>query len=372
MNPRKLRNILVLGLGSMFLVFGFQNCGNDVEFSAQSKSEALLSSNFPLDAFLSDDDVLDKLALHSQDLLIVAEKPKVDILFVVDNSGSMANIQKNISDRIKGFMDQISDLDYQIAVTTTDPRANSRDADNKAVPWGDGQFRPFSKGNEEWFVMRPGDFETPEQAQESLGNSIRMGIRGSGDERGVHVTYRAIERRQTNPENDEFFRPGAALSVILISDEDECSNAECLATKPTSRPEELLSLVDQELGKDKVFSFNSILLPEQRCPGAHKEARVGTVYLQLSELTGGVVGDICEDDYTNQLSIIGLASKSLVNSVRLGCVPQVPQSGSIGKVAILRNGSPISLPFSLSGDRLVLESELSPGDYSFLYYCEEE
>ena len=47
---------------------------------------------------------------------------RVDILWVVDNSGSMENLQKNIADNFEFFMsDFISKgLNFQMAVTTTE------------------------------------------------------------------------------------------------------------------------------------------------------------------------------------------------------------------------------------------------------------
>src|SRR5262245_7250429 len=56
--------------------------------------------------------------------VVPAGKPiPADILFVVDNSGSMADDQENLARNLDKFIDVIagsSGGDYQIAVTTTD------------------------------------------------------------------------------------------------------------------------------------------------------------------------------------------------------------------------------------------------------------
>ncbi len=53
----------------------------------------------------------------------VSAQSEVDILFVVDNSGSMSEEQQGIGNKISGFLSRINNLDWQIAVTTTDDRA---------------------------------------------------------------------------------------------------------------------------------------------------------------------------------------------------------------------------------------------------------
>ena len=45
---------------------------------------------------------------------------KADILFVVDNSGSMYEDQVELATRFPKFLEAINNLDYNIAITTTD------------------------------------------------------------------------------------------------------------------------------------------------------------------------------------------------------------------------------------------------------------
>jgi hypothetical protein len=51
----------------------------------------------------------------------------------------------------------------------------------------------------------------------------------------------------------------------------------------------------------------------------------GTVYAQLTQLTGGVLGDICASDYGAQLTAIGNQIVKNISSYKLACIPtQVP------------------------------------------------
>src|SRR4051812_4792872 len=60
-------------------------------------------------------------------------KPKVDILFVDDNSKSMAPEQQKMSERFSTFIQSLAGVDWQIAITTTDIALN-------------GAFLNFSSG----------------------------------------------------------------------------------------------------------------------------------------------------------------------------------------------------------------------------------
>ncbi|MCX6124784.1 MAG: hypothetical protein NTV34_08550, partial [Proteobacteria bacterium] len=51
----------------------------------------------------------------------VSARGVLDLLVVVDNSGSMAEEQNNLSQKLKPLMSAVKDSDWQIAVTTTDP-----------------------------------------------------------------------------------------------------------------------------------------------------------------------------------------------------------------------------------------------------------
>src|SRR5690606_16535256 len=66
--------------------------------------------------------------------------PKVDILFVVDNSGSMSNDQnilaQSFGDFIKSF--KARDVDYQIGVTSTDVTAYGN-----GKYWNDGKLNGY-------------------------------------------------------------------------------------------------------------------------------------------------------------------------------------------------------------------------------------
>src|SRR5690606_7514644 len=67
---------------------------------------------------------------------------KVDILFVVDNSRTMIDEQNKIAQKLSTFLNSISNLDWRIAITTTDNKSGSEDyRDAKLVPFLESNYQ---------------------------------------------------------------------------------------------------------------------------------------------------------------------------------------------------------------------------------------
>ncbi|MCB0412333.1 MAG: hypothetical protein KDD22_07395, partial [Bdellovibrionales bacterium] len=153
---------------------------------------------------------------------------QVDMLFVVDNSASMYVEQKKIANQFPNFLDQLRDLDYHIAIITTD------------VTSGGGKFLSFPNG--ESFLSNP-EFNSSvhnkniQHFQETIERPETLkcdnnGSCPSSDERGIKAANMAFQRS----ENGSFFRAGAHLAIVFISDEDVRSVAPGVATAKINRP----------------------------------------------------------------------------------------------------------------------------------------
>jgi len=298
----------------------------------------------------------------------------VDILFVIDNSGSMSQEQSELANRISGFMDLTKDLDWQIAMTTTDPRNGTavNDPQGVARPWGDGQFRPFGGNTGNHFILRAGE-QSQTVAQNLLAQAISVGINGSGTERGIHATYRAVERSASSAAHSDFFRPNAALAVIVISDEDECSNGGCLNNQPTSVPENLVNYVEASFGSQKSFEFHSIVwIPgDTTCStGAHQ----GNVYQQLSQLTNGIMGSVCANNYSSLLQDIGDKVLEQVEFTQLTCQPaDITFDGVPDIFVTLASGEILMISdVTVQGSRVNFNNPLPEGTHEVTYYCLRE
>ncbi len=170
---------------------------------------------------------------HQCDVFQQLSVRKVDILWVVDSSGSMAPKQARLADSFSGFINQLvtanPPIDFHIAVITTD-------TDDPATR---GTLRPWALGplSADHIACVPqmaggtlcNTSSTVAGATSSAGLAFAkmslVGTQGSAQERGLLAVYLAL----TNPVNlstaisTRFIRADAALYVIVVSDEDDSS-----------------------------------------------------------------------------------------------------------------------------------------------------
>lgn len=280
--------------------------------------------------------------------ITVNDYRKVDILMVIDNSGSMEYEQRSMGQRTSQMLSILRGLDYQIAVTTTDPRN---------VTLGDGRFIPiYGMGGE---TILTSDL-AEEVAQDRLSRTLQRSETGSGSEQGIRSTYRVIDRFVSNEGNARrFFRDGAQFAVILISDEDESDNTY------RNDPHELLKKIHETFDGQKRFGFHSIVTRpgDTACRSTHGYS-YGERYKTISELTGGVLGSVCEMDYSAQVRGIAEGVRDLLKTLTLTCAPidRIP-------LKVMRDGLEVTGAYRIEGVNLKFETELEPGDYTVEYGC---
>lgn len=241
----------------------------------------------------------------------------IDILLVVDDSGSMAADNLKLANRMKGFADDLTNrckVDWQMCVTTTD------------VDYYKG--RPIMWQGLGHHILKP---NTP-NLESVFVNTIKwIGHGWSNDEQGI----KAMNLSVLDNARSKCFRPNAALSVIVISDEDERSvgGNSALSTlqyKPLealNRPASFPKTVKDTFGNKKKFNVNSIIVKDAQCKaeqdaqGAGAKSFYGKLYQQLSVSTGGGVGSICSTDYRPHLNLFANHIVRTMSSIDLQCNP---------------------------------------------------
>ena len=140
--------------------------------------------------------------------------PAVDVLFVIDDSGSMGTYQTNLSNAADQFvqaMAQGSSLDYRIAVTTTSVGSSY------TYPGANGTF--FNNGGATSAVVS----RTTPNAMQDLKTNMMVGTGGSGGEAMFDPIMMALDRSALASTNKGFYRPSAFLAIIIITDTGEQS-----------------------------------------------------------------------------------------------------------------------------------------------------
>ena len=70
--------------------------------------------------------------------------------------------------------------------------------------------------------------DTPDYGQK-FADRIQVGIGGSDKEKGIDAAYQALSEPLISGYNGGFLREGATLSIIYLSDENDCSDRGALA-----------------------------------------------------------------------------------------------------------------------------------------------
>ena len=122
----------------------------------------------------------------------------VDILFVIDNSGSMGSNQSSFKSNFSSFISVFAaaGVDYRIAFITTD-----------SPDFVDG------------IIVTPSD---PDPINTVNGIVDNIGTRGSPTEKGLEQSYNSTSTGPGAP-GGSFFREDARLVVIFVSDEPDYS-----------------------------------------------------------------------------------------------------------------------------------------------------
>lgn len=266
----------------------------------------------------------------------------VDILWVIDNSGSMANSQTNLANSFQSFINRFQTLkyDFHMGVTTTDAYL----AD---LYYHDPNFSKLRDGagtsHSGVFVL---DKNTPNLVSTFITN-MSQGIGGYGDERA----FSSFQQTLDNSLNSSFRRPGAFLAIIIVSDEDDFSHN---GTTPTIQMTPITNYADPLLTPissfvtylnnltgsttaEKNYSVNIISILDASCLTqlANSAQRIGTRYIQLADATGGTKGSLC-GNFGTTLDIISQNVLSLSTSFKLDREP-VPSS-----IVVLVNGSAVA------------------------------
>lgn len=250
------------------------------------------------------------------------QSTKVDILWVVDNSGSMATSQQNLADNFQSFISKFQSLnyDYRIGVITTDAYRALYDSESTKARLRDGVGDKHSGV----FVI---DNQTADIEQTFITN-ILQGIDGSGNERA----FQSIEAALKDPFNADFLRPDAFLAVIIVSDEDDFSRdsagwkedyADPLLFE-TSKYKEMLERYKPNIGSASRFSVSSMSVWDEDCAKDLKWARIAHRYGELVDATGGTKSSLC-GDFANELEFLAGDILELASQFFLSREP-IPES----------------------------------------------
>ena len=334
-----------------------------------------------------------------------------DILFVVDDSGSMQEEQAKVVERLGAFVAGLSSgpvaHDFRLGVVNTSVFQNARTCGDVApdlvdFPEASGRLqlgKTVAGGPAPGSDRKIVSFDDPDLVSEA-SLLLGQGTAGSGQEMALEAMRRALSPPlletpldATPPGNAGFLRPGARLLVVIVSDEDDCSDptgravavepacgapcasdADCggeghycvpdagsragrrcvvnacetpegrAALEPVDRYVSFLEGLDDGTGRGRrreVFvaaiapvSADAARLPARCANGADEAYGVGVRYRALVDALGerAFLASICEEDYGAALS--GIAE--LVTAPQSLELADAPPDGRLLRVTVRR------------------------------------
>ncbi len=227
---------------------------------------------------------------------------KIDILWVIDNSGSMQTSQQAIAANFQRFIDRFEQngFDFQIAVTASDAYKDDFNASLGMAVYKNGTYVVDGITYTAPKILTK---DTPNLEQAFIANILR-GINGSGDERTLQ-SMRSALNNQTNIEMG-FPRSDAYLSVIMLSDEDDFSwNGTGSKENQYNDPalytlQSYVDFLDVKTGStstNRNYNINSIAIQDSACQNAlgNNGRKIAIRQNGLASLTAGILASLCAD-----------------------------------------------------------------------------
>jgi hypothetical protein len=242
---------------------------------------------------------------------------KVDLLFIIDNSGSMADEQINITTSFPGFINGIlgalGDADsYHVGVITTDAYSGNAPGcstigslvtQTSGTDSSNAVCTPFVDGFR--FMTDADDLATKFTCAAKPGSS------GDGDERPMDAVRAALSPNLNAPGacNAGFLRDDALLVLVFITDEEDDHEVipffNIELGSDGNPPDWFSDVVARKSGiEENIVVLSLVGHPKpNECPDfqwdGFEGAEIATRIIEFTHMfTHGFVGDVCASDYT--------------------------------------------------------------------------
>lgn len=337
---------------SVLLVLALTGCG-PVQFSASSTTDDDTATEGTPSPTPTPTVTPDSFRDVHYTNTVQATDNKLDIVLVIDDSNSMLPDNRKLAARLSSFVSklQASSIDWQMCATVTRalPVSSTKIAWGASIYWQQSSTPSTSLG----MVLKKSQNVDLNSVFSHTIEYIGAGWAGSDDERGIKAAYHHVYNGdyRYNP-NNGCYRADSGIAFIIISDEDERSIAgdssqqvyqgELKPLEDEDKPQVFIDYVRSTFGNDRRFTVNSIIVKpgDSTCKNTQDtgsaKSHYGFKYAELSQLTGGGIGSICDSDYSKNLNLFIDKIKNSLSSVPLECTPvgtvSVTITPSIGPV----------------------------------------
>lgn len=253
---------------------------------------------------------------------------EVDVLLIIDSSGSMGGEQEKLSVEFQSFIEAFltAEVDYHIGVVTTDVADVSEAGRLRSATPGTFEQTPPPQLGETpapeggGGAALPPEIITPDtqDAESVFADLVRVGTVGSGFEMGLEAARLALSEPLLSGANAGFYRADANLALVVFSDEDDLS--------PRS-VDSYLNFFSELKGGDVYRNASRLTLssvvgdaPYGCAVGEGDDlstADPGFRYIDAAQRTDGVFRSICAEDYAPVVAALSLDISGLKDTFSL-------------------------------------------------------
>jgi hypothetical protein len=312
------------------------------------------------------------------DLFVQNTVRKVDILWVIQNSGSMASHQAQLAQNFTSFISFLLSadppIDFHIGVVSTDtdnPQESGKLHGFNSTPagafigctptsFGDGGFQTVCN-------TQPAGGDPSSSVETAFTQMSAVGTQGSSHQRGLYASYLALSRPENldNGSGAGFVRNDAALYVVYVGSEDDLSCSPTLGSPPpagkvcrtvdfecscaddaqlaygtTTFYERFLKSYKGYGHEDLVAAAAVVAVDQLAVPSEFGDsnphvgcsaqdpatgrtliAYYGKRYVEVAQATGGAATSICSSNFNDALTRLGFAVSGLRRDFKLSRGP---------------------------------------------------
>jgi hypothetical protein len=288
----KIKGKKLTALMLLLAVFIFVSCkdiATDFNHFEQQNSSTTSTPNDP-----NDPTAIDYAHAAVTDNFVQDAQQKVDFIWVIDNSASMAGEQAALASNFGTFINDfiMQTIDFKMAVTTTHSGNSFSEYDGK-----DGQ-----NSCDNSYLTSAYANSDKNDFKERFAYCVDVGTKGSGKEKGLNGAERFLERYGAT-----FLRPDAYLIIMILSDEEDKSS------KPVQTYINNYALFKGgNTGLVKLYSI--VNLNQEDLKSSYES--IGLRYIQAASLSDGVFASI-RSQFSQTLSSFSNEILTLLSSFAL-------------------------------------------------------
>jgi hypothetical protein len=239
----------------------------------------------------------------------VISPQKTDLLFVIDNSSSMAEEQEGIARELPAFVEALEAggglaQDFRVGVITTSVyrRAQFQGQVDQVLYYEDqsGRLQPVpdtgGQPTDERFIEGTDPFLV-----EKFRRLVEQGTNGSGQETPFEAVRLAVSEPLATTSISEggnagFLRDGARLLVVVVTDEEDCSSTERPPPVVLTEDTSVDHCTEQGARLTSVDEYFSLFQDLHDSTGASREVLWATIGpVGLTDKRAGLIQDVTGD-----------------------------------------------------------------------------